>query len=218
MLVTSLIAVAISLTLIVVGFVAIKKVVSGSLDKERKTFTEQITTVTTKLDDLAQYGESYAPKTLLDIIVSKIEGIGSELAKEKTQLTTIEAKLDEAQKKVEVKESQQQDVKTAKDEDQAVLEQLLSTFADLSSESTVLEQKLAQSLKNLDVILAESSLTADQKEGLQDLSNAMTEAGSRLRDLITQHSQINERLAMLKQQHTELEDEYTKLVEKQLGE
>ena len=218
MFVSSLIAAGISLVLIVAGFIGIKKVVSGSLDKERKTFTEQIEGLTTKLDNIAQYGDSYAPKTLLDIIVGKIEGIGAELAKEKAQLTTIETKLDDAQKKVEVKESQQQDVKTAKDEDQAVLENLLATFADLSSESTVLEQKLAQSLKNLDIILAESSLTIEQKAGMQELSNAMTEAGSRLRDLITQHSQITERLSMLKQQHTELEDEYTKLVEKQLGE
>ena len=63
----------------------------------------------------------------------------------------------------------------------------------------------------------EVQLTDAQKAVLQELSNTLTNSGSVLRDLLTEYESINERLNMLKLQLNDLEDEYTKLVEKQLG-
>ena len=91
-------------------------------------------------------------------------------------------------------------------------------YDSCASESVALEQRLAQSLKNLDSIIDQLQLTQAQKASLTDLSNAATSAGGRLRDLITEYETLNERLKTLTQQHQDLEEEYTKLVEQQLGE
>ena len=215
---SSIIAAVISVAILVGGFFGIKMVLAGPLGKERDSQLKQIGEIDTKLDEIAQYATSYAPATLLVQINEKIGGLAQQLEQEKGELKSIETKLEGAQKAVEEKESHQQATKSASDEELAKLEELLASFADLSSESTGLEQRLAASLKNLDSLMAEATLTQPQKDALRSLSNALTEAGSRLRDLIMQHTQVNERLVMLKQQHSELEDEYTKLVEKQLGE
>ena len=52
----------------------------------------------------------------------------------------------------------------------------------------------------------------------EDLNRALSDGGALLRDLITEYQSVNERLDMLRIQHEDLEEEYTKLVEQQLGE
>ena len=61
-------------------------------------------------------------------------------------------------------------------------------------------------------------LTAEQQQVLEELSNTLTEAGSRMRDLLTDYAMVKERLDGLNGQHHDLEEEYTRLVEQQLGE
>jgi predicted nuclease with TOPRIM domain len=73
-------------------------------------------------------------------------------------------------------------------------------------------------MKSLDAILSELNLTQDQRKHLSDLSETLTSAGGRLRELLTEYQTVKERLDMLTQQHADLEEEYTKLVEQQLGE
>ena len=80
-----------------------------------------------------------------------------------------------------------------------------------------LEQELAASLKELDALVVDVPMTPDQRTVFQELLNALTAAGSRLRDLITDYQAVQERLESLKLQHNDLEDEYTRLVEQQLG-
>jgi chromosome segregation ATPase len=144
--------------------------------------------------------------------------VAADLENEKATLVTVEKKLASAQKEVEAKEFQQQEVKAAKEEDENKLAELLSNFKDLSSESIELEQKLAQSMKNLDKILSEINVTEDQRAVLNNLNDSLTSAGSLLRELITESEMVNERLKVLKEQHSDLEEEYTRLVEQQLGE
>jgi predicted nuclease with TOPRIM domain len=67
-------------------------------------------------------------------------------------------------------------------------------------------------------MLSELQLTLDQRAVLEELNNALISAGSRLRELLTEYSSVNQRIQALQQQLKDLEDEYTKLVEQQLGE
>ncbi len=166
---------------------------------------------------LIAFKDNYVSKAQAEKVEEMLRKVNADLEKEKATLKEIENKLDVAQKQVGEKETAQQDIKSAKAEDETKLNDLLTRHQDLSNEAISLEQKLAQSMKNLDAIMDEVELTQDQKAILQELSNALTNAGSRLRDLISEYNGVNERLEALKQQHLDLEDEYTRLVEQQLG-
>lgn len=216
MIVTSLMA-AICLGGIGTCVVLLKRKLLSSTSTGKDALLLQIQETTTAARGLLQFKDSYAAKGQLDYIIGLVSGAQTDLEREKGTLKEIENKLGSAQKLVEGKESKQQDIKSAKMEDEVKLQELLANYENLSTEAIALEQRLAASLKNLDSIMDEIELTQDQKGVLQELSNALTNAGSRLRDLLTEYEQVNQRLEALRQQHVDLEDEYTKLVEQQLG-
>lgn len=161
--------------------------------------------------------ENVASRAQLDAVIEQIAELDGALQGEKNALKEIEAKLETCQKEVETKEASQQDIKSSKEEDEAKLAALLASFADISNESMLLEQNLANSMKHVDRLLDELELTEGQRAMLQALSEALLAAGSRLRDLITEYDGVNQRLKALTEQHKDLEEEYTKLVEQQLG-
>lgn len=165
-----------------------------------------------------KFGKSYASPTLFKEISDQAATARTELETETNKLKTIEAKLDTAQKDVETRETAHQEIKTAEEEDEAKASAILAEYSGLSTEAVGLEQRLASSMKNLDQIMNEIELSQDQKNVLTELSDSLMNAGSRLRDLLTEYKQVNDRLDMLKQQHVDLEEEYTRLVEQQLGE
>jgi chromosome segregation ATPase len=194
-----------------------KTKVEGST-KERDILEKDVTAKSQKLEELVRYKDSYMGRGQYQYLVEQISGDISALASEKENLKGIEKKLEEAQKMVEEKETHQQEIKSSKEEDEAKVAELLSSFQDISSSSISLEQQLAASLKSLDSIMDSLEMTENQKKFMQDLSSALSTAGERMRDLVTEYQQVQERLEMLKQQHDDLEVEYTKLVEQQLGE
>ena len=199
-------------------FSFLKKRVSVSVGAERAALEEQIAEITESLSTIVRYKEGYVSTPQYDGIASQLDSLAKDLEGEKEKLKDIEGRLDGAQKNVEEKETHQQEIKSAKEEDEIKLEELLNAYEEVSSESISLEQKLAQSLKNLDDMKSNVELTQEQQLMVDELSNALVNAGSRLRDLITEYQTVNERLEMLKEQHTDLEEEYTRLVEQQLGE
>lgn len=197
--------------------VLLKRKLLSSTSSGKDALLLEIQETTTKARELIKFKDSYAAKGQLDYVIGLVSGTQTDLEREKGSLKEIEGKLGTAQKQVEGKESKQQDLKSAKMEDEVKLQELLANYENLSTEAIALEQRLAASLKNLDSIMDEIELTQDQKGMLQELSNALTNAGARLRDLLTEYEQVNQRLQALRQQHVDLEDEYTKLVEQQLG-
>lgn len=219
---TTLLIVAFLMSLVCVGaivgaVVVLKKKFLSSTSADKDVLLQRISTTTGDLRSMLPFKDSYASKGQLDFLNGLLTTAQGDLEKEKATLREIEGKLGHAQKQVEEKETKQQDVKSAKAEDETRLQELLARYEELSTESISLEQKLAASLKNLDSIMDEIELTQDQRGVLQELSNSLTAAGSRLRDLLTEYEQVNQRLMALRQQHVDLEDEYTKLVEQQLG-
>ncbi|RMG43390.1 MAG: hypothetical protein D6719_03855 [Candidatus Dadabacteria bacterium] len=217
-LIITIIAIGISGGIIWGVFNYLQKQVTSSIEAEKSSLVEKINTVTAELDELKRYTKSYASRGQFDNVVKQVESIKTELEKEKELLKEIEGKLDVAQKTVEEKENIQQELKSAKEEDEKKLEELLTSYEQISSESIALEQKLAQSMKNLDQMMEEVQMTEAQKALVNEISEALTQAGSTLRELIMEYETLNERLNNLRAQHEDLEDEYTKLVEQQLGE
>lgn len=189
-----------------------------SVGKQRDQILAQIDEISGELEELIKYKDSYCAKGQYSTVSGRLEERQKDLENEKGALKELESRLDEAQTNVEGKESHQQELKSSREEDEVKLEELLTNYGEISSESISLEQKLAESLKNLDNISEEVELNDDQKALLEDLSMALGNAGENLRNLLMEYETVNERLSLLREQHEDLEDEYTKLVEQQLGE
>jgi chromosome segregation ATPase len=192
----------------------LKKSMSGSTGE----LQQEITSLNKKLAVLQTAVNSYGSKEQFEQISSQKESAQADLAKYKNELIEAEKKLQKAQKDIELKENEQQDLKLNKTVDENKLQELMASFADMSSESEALEKKIAQSMDNLDNLKTELKLTQEQAEMLERLANALSTAGSLLRDLIGEQQGVSERLNMLESQHNDLEEEYTRLVEQQLGE
>lgn len=214
----AIVAAVVSCGLILGGLFVLKRQITVSVGAEREALLSQIPGMIKELEQLLEQAPRYASRPQLETLVKKGQAVELELTQEKDKLKSVEARLDEAQKTVEQRESVHQEVKTAREEDEVHLQGLLERYNQISSESIDLEQKLAASMKNLDTLLEEAELTPDQKAAFDELSKAMTNAGSRLRDLMMEYNTVKERLELLKQQHKDLEEEYTRLVEQQLGE
>jgi chromosome segregation ATPase len=199
----------------VIGFLKFKS--GGGLAIAVEAIRQEIAPIDAKLEGFQQLNRTSASKLQFDTVTAQTTELTQTLQAQRSNLEAIEKRLEVAQKEVEVKEQVQQEIKSSKEEDEVKLGQLLANFGDMSSESVLLEQQLAQSLKNLDSLMNEVTMTDEQRAIFTDLSNAMTSAGGRLRELYSDYQAVNDRLEGLKAQHTDLEDEYTKLVEQQLG-
>jgi chromosome segregation ATPase len=153
----------------------------------------------------------------LNALVSETADFQRGLESQRALMSELDGRLSETQKSVEGKEREQQEMKSAKEEDEKAVNDLMAKYDEYSTQAVALEHKLAESLKTLDAMIADTPMTADQKAVFQELSQALSTASSRLRDLIVDYQGLNERLTNLKGQHADLESEYTKLVEQQLG-
>ena len=218
MIVVAIITCALCAGVIYGTLVYLKKQAAVSVGAERQKMIQKIEKVSAELDAILKYSNSYISKSQYDNLLSRVESLKSDYENEKKNLQELEAKLDSSQNLVEEKEGQQQELKTAKEEDEIKLEELLGSYQDISDEAISLEQALAESMKNLDVIKNEVDMTAEQKEVVDQLEDALSAAGKNMRNLLMEYQTVKERLELLKEQHNDLEEEYTKLVEQQLGE
>ena len=196
----------------------LKKQVATAAGAERESYIKQIPEILAQVENELQKSTSFGSRLQLQRVSELHSTCQADLEKEKEDLKQIETRLDESQKKVEAKESAQQEIKTSREEDDNRLQELMERYGEISQQAMSLEQQLAVSLETLDGLMKEVELTPKQQGVFEELVNALTAAGGRLRDLLTESAAVNERLEQLKQQHKDLEEEYTRLVEQQLGE
>jgi len=208
----------ISSAVMILATFALSKKLAGNSGGGTEAIESEINQALAKIEQLLKFAPGYVSKGQLSAVETQLTEENANLGKEKENLKVVEAKLETAQKLVEEKEGQQQETKSSREDDENKLRELMATYTDISGESMALERKLAASLKNLETIMSEVPMTDDQKAVLSELLNALTEGSSRLRELITEYQVVNDRVTMLNQQHGDLEEEYTKLVEQQLGE
>lgn len=159
----------------------------------------------------------FASKGQIQTLTAQTEKFVKALQEQRDKLHETEARLAKAQQEVINRELSQQEIKTARQEDEKKLVEVMANYQDFSSQSVALEHKLAQTLRNLDSMIAENPMSADQRALFQELSNALTNASAQLRDVIVDYQSVYERLEALRSQYSDLEKEYTKLVDLQLG-
>jgi len=217
LIITIVLALASAAVIFAVLTILVRKIRTSS-NAATTGIAEQVNQVSQQSEELSSYCDSYAPAHLMDTLNNQLEQFRTEIVGEAQKLKAVETRLDTAQRNIEQREASQQEIKSAKDNEESLLDDLKSKYDEYSTEAISLEQSLAQSLKNLDKMMNEIELTPDQRTSLDGLSEAMTTSGGRLRDLLSEYQVVTDRLQMLQQQHIDLENEYTKLVEQQLGE
>lgn len=212
------ISVLFSLGVFGAAFAVLRKRTGGSSVAARASLLTEITSLTTELQELRRFEGSYTGAGQLAGLRERLDKLQVDLKAETDALKLVETKLLEEQKVVEGKEAHQQEMKSVRVADEVALQGLLARYSDISEESIALEKNLANSMKNLDSMLDQLTLTDEQRKLLTTISEALSSAGERMRDLLTEYSTVKERLDSLTEQHSALEEEYTKLVEQQLGE
>jgi chromosome segregation ATPase len=218
LLIPSLVTALITSGLIFAAYVLFKRRTVGSAGAESGDIGDKISAVMKNIDGLLRQGESLVSPKQIENVDQQILTEKANLLAEQEKLKEVDAKLTTAQKMVEDKEAQQQELKSSKVEDENKLQELLTNYETLTNESVALEQQLADSLKTLDSISKDTAISPQLKILCDELNNSITNSSSRLRELLSEYQVVNERLQVLMSQHRDLEEEYTKLVEQQLGE
>jgi chromosome segregation ATPase len=209
-------AILVSVTLPLAGLLLGKRLSGGDSDEEIAKLREESRVLETKIIDLLTGEEELISKGQLAAIQRKATEYRSAVESQRKARVELEQKLTSAHADVIAREAAHQEIKAEKQDDEVALQSVMSNYSDISTESVSLERRLAESLKTIDKMSTEISMTEDQRAVFEALSNALTNASTQLRDVIVAHQNVYERLEALRAQYTDLEAEYIKLVELQL--
>lgn len=209
-------AILVSVTLPLAGLLLGKRLSGGDSDEEISRIREEARVLETKIIDLLAGEEEMISKEQLATIQRKATEYRSAVESQRKARIELEQKLTSAHADVIAREAAHQEMKAEKQDDEVALQSVMSNYSDISTESVSLERRLAESLKTIDKMSTEISMTEDQRAVFEALSSALTNASAQLRDVIVAHQNVYERLEALRSQYTDLEAEYIKLVELQL--
>ncbi|MEN9845103.1 MAG: hypothetical protein RIS36_250 [Pseudomonadota bacterium] len=209
-------ALLVSVTVPLAGLLVGKRLSGGDSDQEISRIREEARVLETKIIDLLAGEEQMISKKQLAAIQRKATEYRSTVESQRKARVELEQKLTSAHADVIAREAAHQEMKAEKQDDEVALQSVMSNYSDISTESVSLERRLAESLKTIDKMSTEISMTEDQRAVFEALSNALTNASAQLRDVIVAHQNVYERLEGLRSQYTDLEAEYIKLVELQL--
>ena len=199
------------------AYLAGKRAGALASDTESAALRDEAQTLETQLIEVMSEQRKFASKGQIQSLISQAKTFTSSTQDQKAILSSLVERLDKARENVQQREAEQQEIRVMKEEDEKIIVQLTSNYAQFSNESVTLEHTLAESLKTLDAMSSEIKMTPDQQAVIQELSNALTSASAQLRDVIVDYQNAHERLESLRLQHRDLENEYTKLVEQQLA-
>jgi chromosome segregation ATPase len=186
-------------------------------DDDIGAMLEESRVLDSKLVETLADVERLASKTQLTFLAEQSSKLRQAATEQKDQLSRIAERVDKTRADVQVRELEQQELRALKDDDETAIHHALNRYNEFSAESLSLEQKLAESLRTLDAMSSEIKMTPDQQAVFSELSNALTQASSQLRDVIIDYQNAHERLSNLSSRFGDLEKEYTKLVDQQLA-
>jgi DNA repair exonuclease SbcCD ATPase subunit len=213
----ALISFAITLAAAVGAFVIGKKSGFHASDEEMMNLRRESQDLESKLVETLSENHRFASRGQIADLQEQAESFLAAVSDQRSRLETLSERLDQTRADVERREQEQQEMRALKEEDERAISQALANYTESSTESVGLEQKLAESLRSLDVMSSEIKMSADQQAVFTELSNALTSASSQLRDVIIDYQNAHERLSNLRERFSDLEKEYTKLVEQQLS-
>jgi hypothetical protein len=186
-------------------------------DEDIANIIEESTLLDAKLVETLADVDKFASKAQLSFLAEQSAKLKQAAIEQQDQLSKIAERVDKTRADVQVRELEQQELRALKEDDETAIHHALNRYNEFSAESLSLEQKLAESLRTLDAMSSEIKMTPDQQAVFSELSNALTQASSQLRDVIIDYQNAHERLSNLNSRFGDLEKEYTKLVEQQLA-
>ncbi len=199
------------------AFTLSKRLAGGATDETIANLRAESEKLEAQMIGLLSDINHVASKGQIQTLITQTDRFIAALKEQKDNLQETEIRLTKVQQNVIQRELSQQEIKTARQEDEKVLLEVMTNYQDFSTQSIALEHKLAQTLRTLDAMIAENPMNPDQRAVFQELTNALTTASAQLRDVIVDYQSVHERLAALRSQYADLENEYTKLVDLQLG-
>jgi chromosome segregation ATPase len=202
----------------IVGFLFfIKMKANAGLGQEKKDLKLTLAGLDQDLLSLTKESEQLISKQQLESIRQRRQELVEQMTEAKGLLKELDAKLKTSQQAVKHSESEQAKLKAVKVGDENKIAEIITTYESLNGLSIALEKKLAESMQQLDSLESEVQMTDKQRESLKKISSALSGAGERMRELITEYDTINKKLIELQQNYLDLEDEYKRLVEQQLS-
>jgi len=186
-------------------------------DEDAAQLREESRVLENKLVETLSEAGHVASKSQVEFLRQQCDAFRQAVAEQEKSLVDLVERVDQTRNGVQSKEGEQQELRAMKEEDEAAINTTLARYSEFSTESLSLEQKLAESLRTLDVMTSEIQMTTDQQAVFAELSNALTQASAQLRDVIIDYQNANDRLRNLSSRFTDLENEYSKLVDQQLA-
>ena len=200
------------------GFVFyIKMKANAGLGQEKKDLKLTLAGLDQDLISLTKDSEQLISKQQLESIRNRRQELVTQMTEAKSLLKELDSKLKSSQQAVKQSEVEQAKLKAVKVGDENKIAEIITTYESLNGASIALEKKLAESMHQLDTLESEVQMTEKQRESLKKISSALSGAGERMRELITEYDTINKKLIELQQNYLDLEDEYKRLVEQQLS-
>jgi chromosome segregation ATPase len=217
-LVTSIIAGLIFTASVIVSKIVITKKKEGAADAAQINVLEQrAVKLAEKIDEAIVRFGSMVP---LDDYLSRekqIADLEQQHGEEQAKLATLDRQVEKLQATVEAEEAAHNALKKGKEEASILADEVRSNKEQLTAEIARLENALASSLSELEVLSSEVDLSRDQQIALDRISSGLENARTQLRTLGDVYTQASTRFTNLESQFVELEKEFTKLVEKELG-
>lgn len=195
----------------------IKRKANYGIGQERKELKITLAGIDQDLQSLTKESEKLISRKQLEGIRKRRLALSQEMDTARNLAVELEEKVRAAQRSIKEREATQSKLKAVKVGEENKIAEIITTYEALNGESIDLERKLAESMKQLDSLEGEAQLTEKQKEALAKLSEVLSSAGERMRELITEYDTINKRILELQQQYLDLEDEFKRLVEQQLS-
>lgn len=212
-----LVSAGIAVVLPVLGYLAGRRAGLKTSDEDAAQLREESRLLENKLVETLGETSHVASKSQVGFLRQQCEVFHHAVAEQQQSLVALAERVDRTRQGVQIREAEQQELRAMREEDEAAINSTLARYGEFSSESLSLEQKLAESLRSLDVMTSEVQMTTDQQAVFAELSNALTQASAQLRDVIIDYQSAHDRLRNLSSRFTDLENEYSKLVEQQLA-
>jgi chromosome segregation ATPase len=214
----TLIGILISVVIFVITIFTLRPKLLNQDSSRFRELEEVIKKDDLEFEPLLQYNvDDFVSERELAKAERELREVQSEIDRERETLKRIETTLAGAQAEVEQKETEYQNLKVSKKADEERIAAMHVNFEHIELESTELERTLAESLSDLNDIISNLEEHNQLREVLENLSHTASDQSKLARELHLEYRAVSERVAAVAQQQKDLEDEYTRLVEKQLG-
>ncbi len=200
------------------AFVAVMSQVVG---KQRKAIRDSFTALETEVSDkeslIAQLKEIYGQMVELETVANAVRGykqVNEALRAEKGRITITQTELETVETRLCELEEIERELQASNLETQEEFNILKKKEADLKAKNDQLQKELTTSSEEVDRLLKELDMTAQQREHLEAMKAEIVGTQEKIETILVQIEEANARYVDLKRRYDALDIEYAQLYEK----